>query len=375
MISGHATHEGSARFRDRFVKLRDAQHFRQAETVPGAGEWWMSSLGLGTYLGETDGESDRNYVKAISSALRSGINVLDTAINYRHQRSERNIGEALAGLIAARVLQREEVVVCTKAGYLPFDSVVPADPRTYFGKEYVEAGILDPKEIAGGMHCMHPKYLRDQIERSRRNLGLETIDVFYVHNPESQLGEVNSEVFRSRLKQAFKMLEAAAKDGLIQFYGIASWNAFRVGQSERGYMNLETCVRIAQELAGGGHHFRFLQMPFSLAMPEAWAAKSQAVGHRLTNTLEAAACLGVAVVGSATLSQGQLTDGLPEMLAQRLGMNTDAERAIQFARSAPGLITSLIGMGRPEHVALNIRVAEEPPIAANAWQSLFTPTA
>jgi aryl-alcohol dehydrogenase-like predicted oxidoreductase len=267
------------------------------------------------------------------------------------------------------------VVVCTKAGYLPFDSAVPADPRTYFLSEYVEPGILDPKEIAGGMHCMHPKYLRDQIERSRRNLGLETIDVFYIHNPESQLGEVSSDVFRSRLKQAFKMLEAAVKDRLIQCYGIASWNAFRVGQSERGYMNLETCATIAHEVAGDAHHFRFLQMPFSLAMPEGWAGKSQAVGRRLTNTLEAAARLGIAVVGSATLSQGQLADGLPEMLAQKLGMNTDAERAIQFARSAPGLLTSLIGMGRPEHVALNIRVAEKPTMVASEWQALFTPTA
>ena len=37
------------------------------------------------------------------------------------------------------------------------------------------------------MHCMSPAYLENQIERSRRNLGMETIDLFYVHNPESQL--------------------------------------------------------------------------------------------------------------------------------------------------------------------------------------------
>jgi diketogulonate reductase-like aldo/keto reductase len=99
MIAGHATHEGTARYRDRFPKLREAQHFRQAETVPGAGEWWMSSLGLGTYLGQTDDASDRHYCDAIQNALRSGINVLDTAINYRHQRSERNIGESLRDLV------------------------------------------------------------------------------------------------------------------------------------------------------------------------------------------------------------------------------------------------------------------------------------
>jgi aryl-alcohol dehydrogenase-like predicted oxidoreductase len=372
MIAGDATHEGTARYRDRFPKLRDARHFRQAETVPGAGEWWMSSIGLGTYLGQTDGDSDRRYRDAIRAALRSGINVLDTAINYRHQRSERNIGESLRELISSGEFQRDEIIVCTKAGYFPFDSVLPADPRSYFKSEYVDSGIVDPKEIAGGMHCMHPNYLRDQIERSRRNLGLSTIDVFYVHNPESQLGEVTGQTFVSRLKQAFKMLEDAAREGVIQYYGIASWNAFRVGRSEQGYMNMETCTAIARELAGERHHFRFVQMPFSLAMPEGWAANSQPVLRRNTCALEAAARLGIAVVGSATLSQGQLVNGLPDALAQKLGMANDAERAIQFGRSAPGLMTSLIGMGSPEHVAENLHVAEHPPMPADAWEALFT---
>ena len=95
MLPGHATAEGTARYRDRFPRLRDAGHFRRPANVPGAGELWFSSIGLGTYLGEPDDESDRNYTEAIATALRSGINVLDTAINYRHQRSERNIGAAL----------------------------------------------------------------------------------------------------------------------------------------------------------------------------------------------------------------------------------------------------------------------------------------
>ena len=62
-------------------------------------------------------------------------------------------------------------------------------PRAYFHREYVETGVLDPAELAGGMHCMSPAYLENQIERSRRNLGLETVDLFYIHNPESQLAE------------------------------------------------------------------------------------------------------------------------------------------------------------------------------------------
>src|SRR5262249_47908521 len=154
--------------------------------------------------------------------------LLDTAINYRHQRSERNIGAALAQLFQASELQRDEVVICTKAGYLSFDGEMPADPRAYFQREYVERGVLDPAEVAGGMHCMAPRSLADQIERSRKNLGLETLDVFYLHNPESQLTAVDKGTFRQRLKAACVMLEQAVAEGKLRCYGAATWNAFRV---------------------------------------------------------------------------------------------------------------------------------------------------
>jgi len=169
MLPGHATVEGTARYRDRFPQLRDAGHFRRPEHVVGVGDLWLSSIGLGTYLGEPEDSADHEYIEAITTAVRSGINVLDTAINYRHQRSERNIGAALKQLATNGELRRDEVVVCTKAGYLSFDGNLPADPRSYFMREYVEPGILDPAQLAGGMHCMAPAYLENQIERSRQN--------------------------------------------------------------------------------------------------------------------------------------------------------------------------------------------------------------
>src|SRR5512142_3097378 len=142
MISGFATLEGTARYAQRFPQARDAGHFRKPDWLDDVGELTLSSIGIGTYLGEPDDSSDRAYTAAISEALLSGVNVVDTAINYRHQRSERNIGAALADLIGAGRLQRDEVLVCSKAGFLSFDRDMPADPRAYFTKEYMESGIL-----------------------------------------------------------------------------------------------------------------------------------------------------------------------------------------------------------------------------------------
>ena len=372
MLAGFATPQGTARYRDRFPQLSEAEFFRRPEHVPGAGELWLSSLGLGTYLGEPDDAADAEYIEAIRQAVGSGINVLDTAINYRHQRSERNIGTALGQAIAKGEVKRDEVFVSTKAGYLSFDHNLPPDPRGYFLREYVESGVVDPKELAGGMHCIAPAYLQNQIQRSRKNLGLETIDLFYLHNPETQLADVSPETFRDRLKHAFAALEHSVKAGSLRYYGLATWNAFRVAEGSRDYISLTMAAEIAREVGGQAHHFRFIQLPFNLAMPEAHGLANQTVGKKNISVLAAAAQLGIAVVGSASLYQGRLTHGLPAFISQTLGMKTDGENALQFARSAPGMTTSLVGMGHKEHVAANLKPALLPPAALEEWQKLFS---
>ena len=147
MVNGFATSAGTSRYRDRFLQLASAGHFRHAPGVPGVSELWLSSIGLGTYLGDPTETADRNYTDAITSAVQNGINVLDTAINYRHQRSERNVGAALQSLIGSGEVNRDELLICTKAGYLPFDCDMPADPVGYLRREYVESGIAPAGEI------------------------------------------------------------------------------------------------------------------------------------------------------------------------------------------------------------------------------------
>ena len=288
MLKGHATAEGTERYSNRFPQLQAAGHFRRPEHAPGVSDLWLSSIGLGTYLGEPDDATDQAYTEAIVTALRSGINLLDTAINYRHQRSERNVGKALARLFQTGELDRDEVFICTKAGYLSLDGAMPEDPRGYFAREYIQPGILDPKQIAGGMHCMSPSYLENQIERSRRNLGVDTIDLFYVHNPESQLSEVPREVFHQRLQKAFVMLEGQVKAGNVRYYGLATWNGFRAAEDARDHLNLFDVVKLAQEAGGEHHHFRFVQLPFNLAMTEAYALANQISGEEKVPLLSAA---------------------------------------------------------------------------------------
>ena len=371
MLPGHATATGTARFRARFPELACAGHFRQPDPHNHLNDLWLSSIGLGTYLGEPDSATDARYTDAVIEAVRTGVNLLDTAINYRFQRSERSIGAAIAKLESAGI-GRNELLVCTKAGYLTYDASVPADPRAYFMKEYIETGIIPQRELVGGMHCMAPSYLSDQIERSRRNLGIETIDLFYLHNPEQQLSEVSREVFDSRLRAAFTALENAVADGKICVYGTATWNGYRQDAESREYLDLAKIELIAREAGGEGHHFRAIQLPFNLGLPEAFTLQNQRSGSAQVSTLQLAQELRISVVTSATLMQGRLAARLPQFVRDRMKSGTDAEAAIQFARSAPGILTALIGMSRKEHVEANLKVASKPLAGKEDWESLFS---
>ena len=372
MISGHATAAGTARFRSRFPALAAASHFRRPEAVKHLDDLWLSSTGMGTYLGEPDAATDQRYTNAALSAAANGVNVLDSAINYRFQRSERSLGAALKQALEAGDLQRDEVLICTKAGYLTYDGTVPADPREYFVREYIESGIIPRDELVGGMHCIAPGYLADQIERSQRNLGIETIDVFYLHNPEQQLGEVSRETFHARLRKAFAALEEEVAGRRIRVYGTATWNGYRQAASSREHLDLAALAEIAREVGGDDHHFRVIQLPFNLGLPEAFTNLSQNIGSRPVSALEAARKLGIAVVGSASLLQGKLAGRLPDFVRETLDCAADAEAAIQFARSTPGITTALIGMSRKEHVEANLRIASKPLAQRQAWESLFS---
>jgi aryl-alcohol dehydrogenase-like predicted oxidoreductase len=363
--SGSATAEGTLRYAARFQGRAAPGHFREIR-----GGLVLSSIGIGTYLGEPDEATDGAYTDTVVAAVEGGINVVDSAINYRFQRSERAVGEALRELFH-KGFGRDEIMVCTKAGFLTPDGEMPADPNTYFSQEFLERGVFRVEDIAAGCHCMAPGYLADQLDRSRRNLGLETIDVFYLHNPETQLSEVPPEEFRRRIREAFLFLEAAVASKQIRAYGMATWNSFREDPKAAGFLSLAEMVQIAKDVAGDDHHFRFVQLPFNLAMPEALTRPNQAVDGRSVPMVQAARAAGVALVTSAALLQGQLTKNLPAFINGALGLKDNASLALQFARSVPGLTTALVGMSQVRHVKANLELIGVEPASREQFMKLF----
>ena len=369
-----ATREALWGYRNEFGDAFGRTYFRRFG--PGV----VSSIGLGTYLGEPTPAVDDAYRESIDLALRSGINHVDTAVNYRCGRSERVVGEA----IRDSPIDRDAVVVATKGGFLPFDGERPADPSAYVRDRFVESGIVDPAALANGSHAVAPDYLEWSLDRSLERLDLDAVDCFYVHNPETQLAVRAREAVYDQLEAAFEMLERRRAAGDIGSYGVATWNAFRVHPDDDAYLSLAEVLSRA-EAAGEAvgpdddHGFEAIQLPFNVAMADAFTrANQRRVGERSgdaepVSTLDFAHETGLSVVTSASIGQGELAvDGaIPADVDATLAGETPAQRALNFARSAPGVTSSLVGASDPGHVRENVAAGTFDPLGAAAFDAAF----
>jgi aryl-alcohol dehydrogenase-like predicted oxidoreductase len=270
-------------------------------------------------------------------------------------------------------IERDELVICTKGGYLPFDGAPPRNVREYVNETFVKPGIASFEDIVGGSHCMTPSYLQNQLDQSLRNMDLERVDVYYIHNPESQLEHVSETEFYDRLRRAFERLEENRSHGKLAYYGVASWNGFRVAADSGRHHSLVRMEQIAHEIGGDKNGFRFIQLPYNLAMPEALSLANEELGGEPTTVLEAAFSLGISVMVSASMLQGRVARGLPDAIRQPLGsLSTDAQTAIQFVRSAPNITTALVGMSRVEHVEENLELVQVEPLDQPGFAQLFS---
>jgi aryl-alcohol dehydrogenase-like predicted oxidoreductase len=362
---GWATPQGTERYRQRFTGKVPAAHFQHALGL------WLSSIGIGTYLGNHDAETDELYRAAAVRATELGCNVIDSAINYRFQRSERAIGAALKE-ITAKGFNREEMVVATKGGFIPFDGAPPKDIRTYFEETFVKKGIASFSDVIAGCHCMTPRYLANQLDCSLQNLDLHCVDIYYLHNPETQLGKISRDEFNQRLLAAFEALEGAVAAGKIRMYGTATWNGYRNDPQTKDYLSLAEVVALAAAAGGKDHHFKVIQLPLNLGMTEAISLSNQEIDGKKLTILEAAQALGVTVMCSAAILQGQLTHDLPSMITDTFcDLETDGQRALQFVRSTPGVTTALVGMKQIQHVEENLTTAQIPPAPWDQYSKLF----
>lgn len=363
-----ATKEGTFRYLKRFGRFsRDFYGFD--------GALFFSSLGLGTFRREPYREEHYvlNYRDAVIEAVLGGINHIDTAINYRYQVSESEIGEALRVLFSDHGMAREELIIASKAGFIPLEFPFP-DPYRWIESQMIEAGLTCKEEIVIDQHCMSPKFLRWSVERSLSNMGIETLDICYLHNPETQLGYVPRDEVMRRVRAAFETFEALCDEGKIAAYGVAAWNGFLYEEGHAEYLSLREIVALAQKAGGENHRLRYIQSPFNLAKTHALNyPNQQGKEGRYYSLLEACAQFDLRFIASSSLLQMHLFKGrFSAHVREALGVaeHTDIGAALQFARSC-GAVSALFGAVDPLHVKDNLLLGYLPKARSEGIGRLF----
>ncbi len=362
MITGHATPEGTSNFVKK-SQTAAKNHFKQFAGLS------LSSIGIGTYLGNVDDSTDVLVKEAVKKSILSAINVIDTAINYRSQKAERSVGKAILELVEGGSVKRDELFISTKNGYVTNDGDVKEEFWEYIQNTLVKPGIIKSNDISSGYHCMTIPYLQDQLNRSLNNLGFDCIDLMYLHNAaEGQLQDISKDVFMKNLKEVFEFYEKQRKQGTIRYYGMATWDCFRVPKEHPQHLLLADALRLAKEAGGNEYGFKFVQLPYNMYLDQALVLKNQTTGEIETTVLEAATNFGVGVFASVPLMQAKL---LGQNIIPEFGGLKPSHRALQFVRSTPGIIAPLVGHKKISHVDENLELIKIPPLSNLEFSQLL----
>ena len=363
MITGYATPEGTSNFAKK-SQLAAKNHFKQFNGLT------LSSIGIGTYLGNIDNKTDELVKEAIKKSVLSAINVIDTAINYRSQKAERSVGKAVSELVEENKAKRDELFISTKNGYVTNDGDINEELLEYIHNTLVKPGIIRSDDISSGYHCMTVPYLEQQLTQSLKNLGLDCVDLIYLHNAaEGQLQDISKEEFMKKLKDVFEFYEIQRKAATVRYYGMATWDCFRVPKEHPQHILLSDIVRLAKEVGGNEHGFRFIQLPYNMYLDQALILKNQIVNGSETSILETAINLGIGVFASVPLMQAKLLG--PNMIPEFGGLVKPVHRALQFVRSTPGIISPLVGQKSVNHVNENLELVKFSPLSDAEFMELI----
>ncbi len=367
MFPRHATTEGTLRYCTRFSKRVDPEHFRQANSL------WLPSVGIGVYDSDGDAAAGARCRQAVITALQAGCNLIDVAFSYQSLHGEHMVGQALGAAFAQSIVARDEVVVAARGGAVYFEGEYPTDAAAYVKHRLIDTRLAAADEFAQGWHhCLSPRFIREQYRRSLTNLGLGALDIYFLENPEVHRAERGPSVFDQRLLAAFAELEAQAAAERLAYYGLATDEGFRARPEDPSYVSLESVVRLAKTVGGEQHRFRYVMVPFNLTKGEVLLLKNQPVAGETMTLLEAAQELGIVVIGSGALWGGELARHLPQAVRDAVPRaRTNAQAAIQLARSAPGLTSTIVGVNEPRQVLENLEAARWPRAPKDQLAAVF----
>ena len=338
----------------------------------------VSSIGIGTFPGDASPQADAQQAALVSKGLQAGLNVIDTAAHYRYGRALAAVGAGLRDA-RARGVEREAMFLISKGGFLTYRGGIPEDREGWFQREILDQGLGRAEDLARGVHLISPEYINYQIELSRSLMGVQTLDAFLVDQPEVHIPVIGKEQLNRKLLAVFTLLERAVAEERIRYYGISTFEGFRAETDAPVFQSLTSMLGLAEKAAQQAsgrdharHHFKLGMLPYNQAMAEGFTRFNVATGEgNVASTVQAAHQLGVFILASHTMMKGHLAQQSADSVAQAMPGLTQAQRAIQFNRSTPGIGSTLVGMSRPQHLEDACTVMDLPPLDRKALLALF----
>lgn len=307
-----------------------------------------SKLGLGTFIGDFSDEDSRLFRESIKYALLNGVNCIDTAINYRGMRSERDIGIAITKLIEDKLIDRNQFIVSSKAGIIPGDGEIMFRPINYMQDKLIDTGILNKEDVYMEETLwltMNPRYFEYALELSRKHLNLETIDIYYMHELELSMKHYGEEEFYSRLKNIIVAYEKMVSEGKIREYGMATWDAFQLDETHEQYISLERVMEVVESVTTE-HHFKHLMVPINLKNRACVEYKNQNYKQSKLSIVECANKYDIDIHASGPLGQGKAAN------------YDDIEQYLNYLISESNCNSYFIGTKIVEHLKDNIKITK-----------------
>lgn len=337
----------------------------------------FSKLGLGTFNKEPYKEENYvfHYIAGVKEAIKNGINLIDTASNYRYGQSEKEIGIALQELFEEGDTKREELIICSKGGFIQLDYPFPQNPYAWIEENIINTSLAKLEDIELDQHCMTPDYLEWSCQKSLENLGVKTLDIYFLHNPEIQISKLGYKIWLKKVESAFKRFEKMVTKGMIKSYGVAVWNGF-IDKSTNEHINLEDLLEIAIKVGGENHNFKYIQTPFNMAKTSIYTMPTQTVKGEECTLLQAAHRLKIGVISSSSLLQMNLfkksfNAQVGYLLDSKMVLENDIQLALQFVRSTPGLISSLFASKVPVHIKKNLEITKVPATSRAKYDLMY----
>lgn len=153
------------------------------------------SLGTAAFGGLYRSVSETDCTDTLLTAINNGINFIDTAPHYGKGTSEIRLAKALAGQ------DRSSFVISTKVGRL----LVPSNAE-------IDEFFMDADNTVERKFDFSAKGVRQSLESSLERLGIESVEILFIHDPDSHADEA--------ILEAYPELDRMRSEGIIKAIGV-----------------------------------------------------------------------------------------------------------------------------------------------------------